>query len=560
MKKEIENIIKLIQNNQLDEAKNLCKHILNTDSHSFVILNLLGVILHRQGLLRQSVDALEKSIKIKTDYIDAIYNLGLVHLESHFFEKALKCFNRVIKLDKKYVNAYEKRAITYSQLERFDEAIKDLTVIIQLQPNNIVSYGNRGNMLLKLHKHNDAIKDFNKILQLNPNSLAAYTSLCVAYRELGYLQKALKHAEIAINLKPDYAHGYGNRGNIYKDLSDLDNAEKDFKKMVSLLPNDAKAHFNLGLIFLLKGNFKEGWIEYDYRQKKSDYIKTVNHYSNPHWRGQDLEGKSILVTAEQGIGDEVMFASCVPDLIAKKPKQIIIESDPRLKPIFNQTFATIDVWDKSKNNKLIKENTSIDFQIALGSLPRYLRNDPNDFPLKKSFITPNTALVKKWIKRYNSIGSGLKIGISWKGGKEGILKKMRSIDLVSLGPILKCKAHFINLQYGDNKKEVCDVESKLKIKIFNWNDVDPLINLEDFFAQISALDLVISVDNSTVHFAGSLGVHTWALIPASPDFRWMLEKETSLWYKNIRLFRQKQFNNWNPVIQSIKKELKQIIK
>jgi tetratricopeptide (TPR) repeat protein len=491
------------------------------------------------------------------DTINTLTNL----YRSGKLEKTEKACENILKIHPQAFLVLNILGLSLRRQNKLQEALQIFSQAIKLKPDYLEAHGNLGNILTTLNQPRKAIESYNKVIQLSPNHNNAYNSLCVAYRDLGKLGDALKSCNKAIQIKPDYAEAYGSRGNVFKDLGEIDNAVKDFNKAIQLNPNDIKAHFNLALSLLLQGDFKNGWDEYEWRCKKDSYVAKINRLSIPIWNGSSLNGKTILVTSEQGIGDEVMFSSCIPDLIKKNPKQIIVECDSRLSTLLEYSFPQIFIINTNNGNfKQLKNNNKIDFQISLGSLPKFFRQDVDDFNCNKSFISPDKKLVEKWRKRYDSLDNKIKVGISWRGGKKKRLKSLRSIDLDLWETILQSKVSFITLQYGDHSQEIKKLELKTGVKIHNWIDANPLTDLNNFAAQISALDLVISVDNSTVHFAGSLGTPTWVLLPFAPDFRWMLNCNNSPWYPAIKLFRQSNFGDWSQVLSSVKNELQALIK
>jgi len=200
-----------------------------------------------------------------------------------------------------------------------------------------------------------------------------------------------------------------------------------------------------------------------------------------------------------------------------------------------------------------------DLIIAIGSLPLRFRADLSCFPHRRSYLTPHPEKVDEWKKRVQSLPDGLRGGISWKGGKDPRARKMRSVVLEQWKDILLLKGiTFINLQYGECKVEIMEAKENLNAVIYDWTDADPLQDLDNFAAQIAALDLVISVDNATVHMAGALGVPVWTLLPYSPNWRWMLDREDTPWYPAMRLFRQPAFGDWETVMKKVSQELRKM--
>lgn len=403
------------------------------------------------------------------------------------------------------------------------KAEKKLKELLQVHPNSIILLNILGGVLTEQQKYLEAVDVCNKMISIQPGLAQAYYNCSVALQATGQRTEAMENLLIAIKLKPDYA----------------------------------QAHSDLSLILLLQGDFKDGWKHHEWRmmaEKAKDQIPA----SFPVWRGEPLTDKVIFVRAEQGIGDEVMFASCFPDLVKKEPGQIIVECDSRLVPLFKRSFPEINVQGKREEKSLqwLSEFKNIDYQVAMGSLPLFFRSAIQCFPDNPKFLQASPELRDKWTQRFSEIGEGLKIGISWRGGSKDSMKASRSIEPHLWKPVLQTAgAHFINLQYGDCAEDIALFESQTGTKIHDWEDADPLTDLDNFAAQISALDLVISIDNSTVHFSGSVGVPTWILTPAIPDWRWMLERKDSPWYQTVKLFRQGTDVNWPNVFSDIKGEL-----
>jgi tetratricopeptide (TPR) repeat protein len=464
-------------------------------------------------------------------------------------------------LTKDYPNEsllYNISGACYQALGQLETAVKYYEQALVLKPGNAEAHCNLGVTLKELGQLEAAVKHYEQALVTKPNYAEAHCNLGVTLKEHGQPEAAVKHYEQALVIKPDYAEAHYNFGNTLKELGQLEIAVKHYEQALAIKPNYAEAKWNLSLTQLVTGNFKAGWLNYENRWKKKDF-DPERHYPHPRWDGSSLIGKTLFLYPEQGIGDEIMFSSCIPDLIAQQPKLLIIECDARLKALFNRSFPQVIIQDKNKQKDHVYslENENIDFHVPMGDLPKYLRPNINAFPTTSAFIKPNIELHNKWVSRFNDIGTEIKIGLSWRGGSKAFEKKTRSTTLQLWEPILQSGAHFVNLQYGDCSHEINQIHKATGITIHDWPDADPLKNLDNFSAQIAALDLVITIDNSTAHFAGALGVPTWVLLPFNPDWRWLLNRDDSPWYPSIRLFRQKESGNWTPVFNEVHQALKE---
>ena len=475
------------------------------------------------------------------------------------------------------------RAKKATKKGKFAEALQLYNAILSHQPNNPVakkalrklqnSLPHNSDTLI--HKANPSQEQINTLLNLinsgqlikaeqsckellgvYPQELVVLNILAGSLKMQGRLQEAVQTCDRMIQLKPDFATAYYNRGVALQQLKKYEDAMESFSAAIEYKPDYAQAHSDLSLIMLLLGNFKEGWQEHEWRMMEEKNREQVP-VAIANWKGEPLQDKVILLRAEQGIGDEVMFASCFLDLVAKNPEQIIVECDSRLVPLFTRSFSNMNIQGKRKEKNLdwLNKFGAIDFQLAMGSLPMFFRPDLGSFPDRQSFLKPDPVLQEKWKSRYAEIGEGMKIGISWRGGSRDSMKVSRSIDLNSWMPILQSDAHFVNLQYGDCTEDINQFEQQSGVRIHDWVDADPLTDLDNFAAQIAALDLVISIDNSTVHFAGAVGVPTWVLLPVSADWRWLLERDDTPWYLTVRLFRQTTSGDWSDVFSKIQKKL-----
>jgi hypothetical protein len=309
----------------------------------------------------------------------------------------------------------------------------------------------------------------------------------------------------------------------------------------------------MSFIMLKQGNFSEGWKSYEWRWKTKEKNLRPYDIPLPEWDGSPLAGKTIFVYGEQGIGDEIMFASCLPDLIARAGLCIVV-CEKRLVPIFARSFQGCKVIEHFEPRDVYPSVLPpADCKAAIGSLPGFLRPDLPAFAKRKAYLVADPGRVELWHERYSMLGKdSLKVGISWQGGGRPYDRLSRSTVLEQWAGLFPLKGvDYINLQYGDCKEALARAKETLGVTIHDWADADPLTDLENFAAQIAALDLVISVDNSTVHMAGALGVPVCALLPFAGDWRWMLRREDTPWYPSMRLFRQTVPEKWDDIFDHV---------
>jgi hypothetical protein len=305
------------------------------------------------------------------------------------------------------------------------------------------------------------------------------------------------------------------------------------------------------MIYVLRGDLGRGWDDYEWRLQIADNARPI---ATARWDGAPLAGRSILLLSEQGIGDEVMFASCLPDLLRETENsgagRSFIECDSRLVPLFARSFPNSAAIAKPADRADLVPVAACDVTEFLGTVPRFLRRRVADFPRTVGYLRPDPSLVAKWRASFGRLGSALKVGISWSGGNEAETRRRRSIPLDLWQPIFQVPGvRFINIQYGPAAADATQARRQFGIALDDGTDCDPLLDLDDFAAKLSALDLVLSVDNSTVHLAAALGQPVWTLLPFSPDWRWMLDRETTPWYPTMRLLRCQSVDSWTALLQ-----------
>ena len=496
------------QNNQLGLLKTALQQAIN---------------LHHQGSLPQAEHLYRQVLSIDPNNYAANHNLGIISEQAGRSDLALPLLKKAVKTNPKDPTVHLNIGATYSSLGNTKKALTYYRKAVSLAPKLAIAHYNAG---VELHKQGDnaaAIQCYQKSISLDPTYPNALANISTLQTQAGDISKAITNGEKSIALQPDHI----------------------------------ESHYNLSVALLLDGQLERGWKHQEWRIKQSD--GRVRQLPFQPWQGENLSNKHILVFAEQGVGDEVMFTSCLPDLLARKPLSLTLECDPRLEPLFARSFPGITVRGITRADETdwAAQFPSIDFQLAIGSLPCHFRNTEAEFPKNEAFLTPDATKTEQWRNRYAALGNGPTIGISWRGGAKAFQRSMRSTELSQWRSLLEKNATFVNLQYGDCTKELATLKKKTDIEVHDWVESDPLSDLDDFAAQLAALDLVISIDNSTVHFAAAVGTKVWTLLPHIPEFRWMMERADSPWYPSMHLFRQPTPNNWKGLFSQVDTALEQ---
>ena len=379
-----------------------------------------------------------------------------------------------------------------------------------------------------------------------------------AHQKLHDAGRALACFEAAQRLRADDPDLHDFRGSLYQELGRLPEALADYERALALRPVFALASFHQAMAQLLSGDFARGWEGYELRRLSAEYACALPGI--PRWDGAPLAGRRLLVTREQWLGDEIMYASMLRELLAQA-RGIVLECDPRLVPLFRRSFPAATVFGTEPRGGLPASiaPASIDVQIEAGSLARLLRQSAADFPRHegdmRGYLSAEPALVARWRARLAELGPGLKVGIAWTGGVRRTRRELRSLELEQLLPLLRVSgARFVSLQYTqDARDDIEALRARHGIDIAHWPEA--IADYDQTAALAGAVDLVISVCTSLVHLGGALGRPVWVMVPVGPEWRYGNAGTGMPWYPSVRLFRQQAYRDWEPVIASVAAEL-----
>lgn len=321
------------------------------------------------------------------------------------------------------------------------------------------------------------------------------------------------------------------------------------------LPNAPTLRSTRAQILLQLEQFGQGWD--DYRYRNFSYSKFFRVLPVPEWQGEPLVGKTIVVLAEQGLGDQVMFASCIPDLLALSPNHLVVEAVDRVAPTLARSFPQCEVISTQQDKRLewLRNIENVDYFVPIGELPRHFRRSLASFP-RRSYLKPNSKRVHHWRTQLEKLGPGPYLGTSWRGGTEQTRTAIRTLSPDLLRPLVTAlPAQWVCLQYGTKKQlqEELTVASQGGVHMTHW--AEAIADLDEFAALLAALDGVFTVCNTTVHYAGAVGQKTWVLAPTVPEWRYGLHNPAMPWYPNVEVLRQPSPNAWEPLIEQARRRL-----
>jgi len=564
------------------EAEASYKRALQISPNYAEAYNNLGLTLAQQGKFEEALEAYGAAKEMKPDYAEAFYNLGTVLQLTERFDDALEAYNQALLLKPNFPEAYNNLGVVKKAQSKFEEALDAYSAALSINPLYAEAHNNVGATLMKLGEYKNAVEAFTEALSVNPSYFEAYYNLGTAYKEQGNLEEAIDAFQSALEINPGYAEAHNSLGAAYKEQGNLEEAIASYNTAITINPGYAEAHNNLGAAYKEQGNLEEAiasynaaitinpeyaeprhnlgrvyWLQKEFSRafelmewrwlSEQEFFGQPFKSEKPTWDGG--EGAAVFVWREQGIGDEIMFSSMLSEL-NNKSKKLIVECDRRLVPLYERSFPE-DIKFLSDRSKIRDEDYGS--HIAIGSLPKHLRHSVNDFTIVSS------GWLKADVEKTNLFRTKLKldpservIGISWYTSRSQADSNTRNIPLELLAEYLKqVPATYINLQYGDTSDELMRVSKATGLDILNLEEIDNFGDIDGLAALISICNVVVSIDNSTVHLSGALGVDTKVLLPLSPDERWGLEDSDSYWYDHLALYRQEVAGNWSAPLERL---------
>jgi tetratricopeptide (TPR) repeat protein len=542
-----------------------------------------AVALHRQGRLREAEKLYARVLKVAPDHFDALHLLGLANAQGGEMHEAFRLMSAALKINPKVPDVLMNFANVLHALKRDAEALDCLDKALALRPDDLNALHDRGNALLALGREQDSLACFDQVLSRNPRHGDAMLNRGTALASLGRNEQALADFDAALALMPGHPAALYNRGNVLSALGRYQEALAAFERALAAAPNHvqawnnrgralqalnrhadavasfdkaialqkdyADANFNRALSLLTLGDLPGGFVQYEWRWKRSGITDTRRGYGKPLWLGEfPLARKTILLHAEQGLGDTIQFARYAP-LLARAGATVVFEVQPELKNLLAGVEGVASCH--ARGDQL----PAYDVHCPLGSLPLALKTEPGTIPAGIPYLHADEIHLAKWRPRIDAL-AGKRVAFAWAGNVSHANDRNRSIDLKLLEPLFSIEGiSFLNIQ-----RELRGNDAELLVRHANVSHLGgELADMADTAAVAALADLTISVDTSVVHLAGSLGRPVWVMLPFAPDWRWTLNGESSPWYPQARLFRQSALSDWPGAIATLRTELARFV-
>jgi tetratricopeptide (TPR) repeat protein len=535
---------------RFDEAISAYERALQLQPRNAGAANNLGNAFKGLGRMDEAIGAYRRAIAMQPGYASALCNLGQALMRMGRFDEAAAWSREALAADEGFAAAHQCLGTAmlriYDQGEdpvALEQAVAHLGRAVSLM-GSAESTGevlaNLGKALVATGRTDEAVSACRRAVELRPDLAEAHNNLGTALAATGRLPAAISAYEAALRLQPDLAQAHHNLSLAFYQGLRLDQAEAACRKAIQLRPEFADAHLTLGTIRFLRGDLPGAWPEYEWRWKATGRRRPPMKLGGALWDGSDLGGGTLLLHAEQGLGDTIQFARFVSPA-ARRCGRVVLYCPPELCGLLRNLHGphSTAAWDQPP--------PAFDAHCPLMSLPRLFNTELANIPAKTPYLSADSARKTAWKSRLDG-QDGLKIGLAWAGNPAHAADRDRSIPPAELAPLGRLPGtRLISLQKGQ--------AAGAGMALTDWTG--ELHDLADTAALIENLDLVVTADTAIAHLAGALGRRVWVLLPFVPDWRWMLDREDSPWYPTMRLFRQKAKGDWTWPIEEVVKALKE---
>jgi tetratricopeptide (TPR) repeat protein len=548
----------LVKRGNPSEAIPLFQAAIRGEAHSAEAWANLGASQASVGDPVAAEASLQQALELSPDNSEAMKVLAEIRHKRNDLPAAEQLYRRILELDRDNVPALLHLGTVLQDQSRVDDAIASWKEVIRIDPDNWRPYYHIGALYMQIpsETRERALSYLENALRRKPESALVLLNLVHLNLNEENFEEAQRWARRAIQSAPRDPYVMTMLGVLENLLGAREKTIESFRQVIKLYPDFAQAHSNLGHVLLEGGDLDEAWGEYEWRKKTGNFERIHEQVPLPAWDGDAPKGQSLLIYPEQGIGDEMMFTSCVPDLMQAGNDCTLICA-PKLEALFRRSFPTARVLGAAVPEipaKVTSLSPKPDYKLAIGSLPRYYRRSLSDFPQHAGYLKADPEKVARWKTRLDDLGPGLKVGISWKGGLPWTGAHSRTVGLEGFLPILRVEGvKCVSLQYTDCREDLDTLRSSHGIVLPHWQEA--IDDYDETAALVSALDVVVTVCTSVVHLAGGLGKPVIVMAPSRPTWRYAMMEGGMPWYPSVRVFRQPTRGDWAPVLKRTVAEL-----
>ena len=535
------------RNRQFDAAEKICARVLKAQPKFFDALHLMGVLKLEGGKPAAALGFLESAAQLNSQSAQLLSNLARALAALDRDERALAAIDKALKLAPDDLKSLNGRGNVLLKLNRADEAIAVFERALAIEPRFLNARASLGNAYVQLGRHEEALTHYGAVLAVHPAHAETLYNRANALADLGRNADALAAYAQAIAARPDYPRAQIGRGIALQALNRHQEALDVFGGVLRADKTNADARHNEALSLLTLGDYRRGFAGYEARWLRSGMPRRRS-FGKPLWLGEfPLGRRTILIHAEQGLGDTIQFVRYVP-LLARGGAKVVLEVQPALKELLSRLDGVASVVGQGG------ALPPYDVHCPAGSLPHALHTDLASIPTKVPYLAADEQRLAKWRERLGALPQP-RVAFAWSGSTVHANDRNRSIALSRLAPWFAVgQGSFVSIQ-----RDLRDGDADTLAGFPNVTHVgDVLDDFDDTAAVLALVDLVVSVDTSVVHLAGAMARPVFVLLPFQPDWRWLLARDDSPWYPTARLFRQPQPGDWDGVIAAVAGELKKL--
>jgi tetratricopeptide (TPR) repeat protein len=505
----------------------------------------LGNALAQLSQFTEAADCYRGALALEPEHQGSLINLGRVLTHLQMLEQAADCYQCALRTEPQNALAHYELALVLKRQGKLADAEQAMVTALRLQSDFADAHHHLGGILIEQRREAQALQHLEQAVRLKPQDAEIHHNLGNLCRVQGLLERAVRHGREAVRLSPRFIEGHNNLGVALRDSGQTSAALQSYERALQLQPDYAEAHWNRALALLSQGDYGKGWQEYKWGWKRRGH--EPRSFEQPTWNGSSLQGRTILLHTEQGIGDTLQFVRYAP-LVKRRGGKVVLECQTELVRLL-RTCEGVD--------HVIARGTALpefDVHAPIMSLPRIFDTTIENLPAQVPYLAAN-AERKLELRSALKVSSELNVGIVWRGNPAHQNDRFRSLTLAQMLPLAQLPGvSLYSLQKGAGREQFAASTTPSNI-------VDLADCLSDFYdtaAVVANLDLVIGCDTSVIHLAGALAVPAWVLLSAAADWRWLQTRTDSPWYPSVKLFRQQRLGSWDDVVQAAAQSLAQL--
>jgi tetratricopeptide (TPR) repeat protein len=532
------------------QAEDGYRRILRTEPRSPQVWYALAHLCASAGRLAEAAACFRQAVELAPHEAQGYYDLGNVLLQQSQFADAEAAYRRCLQLRPDHAEALVNLGFALGEQNKLDEAREVYTRALQLRPDLAEIHHNLGNLLRDQGQPDEALARYDEALRLRPDYAKAHINRGIALINCGRIDEAVACLEHGVALEPDRAEAHASLAGALSVQQRFDEALAHNARALELNPAYLEAEWNRSLIWLQLGDYERGWPAYEARWRCRSTLP-LPPFEQPRWDGGPLDGKTVLLYAEQGLGDTLHFIRYVPLVRARGAGRVVVQCQAPLLPLLSRSPGIDQVVASGA------PSPPFDVYVPLLSLPGLFHTTLDTIPAEVPYVFPDPELVAHWRRQLAPV-RGVRVGIAWQGSPRYAWDRHRSVRLEQFEPLARVDGvRLISLQKGPGREQFWALAGRFPV-VDLGDQVDETAGpFMDTAAIMANLDLVVGVDSAIVHLAGALGVPVWVALTYTPHWCWLLGRDDCLWYPTARPFRQTSQGDWPGVFARLADALRQ---